>query len=380
MNHYIFILLILYTINNVKSVDEDNGFSYRFDLSSKIKRKDFLPSDIKFIKNIDGIEMARHHIISHSILWKFYASMTKTKVRQLALVEILNKLKKIRKNILDNKDIVSESDIDNLIACLEDININNANNKDQEINICTNLLNKIYILIVDAFNIFVGPRERSFDLGQSLDVEGRALLPDDLIISLTNVYHTMVIINDNQEVSESEINTLRDDLITLLDYDLESQGFDSGLWIEQQNQIEIASKNGLLFFNILKKVIILHRELLTFRRKKIPLNKIKEIKSQISHVFDLFFNLIDENPELLEKYGDRLLRNALSIDLNEFLQEILTIDPNLFIYISSVNNRNYNQNNIKVVYKLSKYKINNAHRILMCNLLNQVNAKIIYNI
>lgn len=97
MNYYIFILLILCTINIVKSVDDDNGFSYRFDLSNKIKRKDFLPSDIKFINNIDGIAMARHHIISHSILWKFYVSMTKTKVRQMALIQILNKLKKLEK-------------------------------------------------------------------------------------------------------------------------------------------------------------------------------------------------------------------------------------------------------------------------------------------
>lgn len=226
------------------------------------------------------------------------------------------------------------------------------------------------------FNIFVGPRERSFDLGQSLDIEGRALLPDDLILSLTNVYHTMIRINDNQEVSETEINTLRDDLISLLDYDLESQEFDSDLWIEQ-NQTE--GKSALLFSNILKKsgnFVSISRELLTFHSKKIPLNKIKEIKIQIKHVFDLVFNLIEENPELLEKYGDRLLHNPLSIDLNEFLQEILTINPNLFISISSFNNRNSNQNNIIVVYKLSKHKINNAHKILMCDLLNKVNVKL----
>ncbi|CCU56178.1 hypothetical protein CHREV_276 [Choristoneura rosaceana entomopoxvirus 'L'] len=234
---------ILFLINNIKSNDEDPGFSYRFNkYNIEIKRPGFLDT-VNFNNNINGINVSRHHIIPHNLLSKFYVSMTKTKIRQEALALILTKIKSIKGN---------NEDIDNLIKCLRDDDI------DDYIN-CNNLLFRVYPFIFHMpFNIFIGPipSNRYSDLGSFwLDVEGRALLPTDLIKIITDVHYIMMRIQENKLVLQDEINTLVGYLIKLLDHDLESEGFDDKLWIKVNRRIiENKSKSNKKLLKLQKNL------------------------------------------------------------------------------------------------------------------------------
>ncbi|CCU56348.1 unknown similar to AdorNPV orf110 [Mythimna separata entomopoxvirus 'L'] len=364
MIKYILFIYLLYITDTVKSIDNDPGYSYRFDITNIIKRPNFL--DRNFNNNINGIYLSRHHIISHDILHIFYYSMTRNKKYQQSLIKILKKIKEI------NKNKFNIDDIDNLIKCLNDEKINIYN----EINICTELLKNVYVFIYDMpFNIFIGPSSsnRYFDLGSNIDVEGRALLPDNLILTITDAYYTMLAINENKNISDEELNKLVDNLCVLLDYDLKSIEFDKKLWILVDN---IKNKNKNKYDKILKNpdnFKTLKNKLYNAKKQEMSVNEFRKIQNELQIIFNMVFDLVSDNPDLITDYADNLLRDPMSLNMGEFIQNILTSDPNSF---TSLPIEETDSNSNKTVYKLSFDKINKAYKILMCYNINNIKNKL----